>query len=98
MVKGKLLLHRKLVDEDESIIEMKIWEVPLTNHHPNGLKYSLVYIVDEQRVLGFDNHERKGDHVHIGDQVKPYSFKSIDQLLEDFQENIRFYKEGQNES
>jgi hypothetical protein len=44
----------------------------------------LVYIRDGQRLIGYDNHERKGDHRHSRDLTSPYTFRSVDHLIDDF--------------
>ena len=33
---------------------------------PHGYRYSLAYIVDGERVIGYDNGEGKGDHDTTG--------------------------------
>ncbi len=55
--------------------------VPPTTH---GLKYSLVYIVEGARVIGYDNERNKGDHRHFKGKETPYRFRSIEELLADF--------------
>jgi len=44
---------------------MKIWQVPVSEDKPHGYKYSLVYIVGGERLIGYDNAEGKGDHRHF---------------------------------
>ena len=80
------LNHRfRDVTDDGHIIEMVVWRVPdsvpPTTH---GLKYHLAYVVDGERVVGFDNERGKGDHCHLDGQEQPYAFVSLGQLLEDF--------------
>ena len=80
------LIHRfRDVTDDGHIIEMVVWRVPdpvpPTTH---GLKYRLAYVVDGERIVGFDNERGKGDHCHLDGQEQPYAFVSLDQLLEDF--------------
>ncbi len=41
---GELLFHRKNIEPNGNIVEMKIWKVPYSKDKPHGLKYSLVYI------------------------------------------------------
>ncbi|MFC4275225.1 toxin-antitoxin system TumE family protein [Achromobacter aloeverae] len=55
--------------------------IPPTSH---GFKYRLVYARDGRRVLGFDNERGKGDHMHLGSEERPYRFRGVTQLLEDF--------------
>lgn len=52
MVRGRLVLHEKITDEMGDTVEMKIWQVPLSEDKPHGYKYSLVYIVEGERVIG----------------------------------------------
>ena len=60
-----------------------------TPDKPHGFKYSLVYIKEGKRIIGYDNAERKGDHRHYEDKVYHYEFKSIDKLFEDFFNDVR---------
>ncbi|MBI5410728.1 MAG: hypothetical protein HZA21_01925 [Nitrospirae bacterium] len=70
------------------LIEMKVYEVPRAPATPHGSKYSLAYVRDGRRVLGYDNHERKGDHRHVGRLMTPYRFISVGQLIDDFLEDL----------
>ncbi|MBI3605554.1 MAG: hypothetical protein HY202_05955 [Nitrospirae bacterium] len=92
VTKGTLVLHEKVVEPDNSIIEVKVWSVPVTSDKPHGFKYSLVYIKNGERVLGFDNHEGRGDHRHFKGSETLYQFKTIDRLFEDFHEEVRRIK------
>jgi hypothetical protein len=75
----------KNINPDGSILEIVIWKVPKsvppTDH---GYKYRAVYVVDGVRIVGFDNERGKGDHCHMDGKELPYTFISVDQLLEDF--------------
>jgi len=94
-MKARLIFHVKHVDEQGNIVEMKIWRVRKTEDRPHGLKYSLVYIENNERIVGYDNSEGKGDHKHYLDKELPYSFKSVDKLIEDFLEDIQKAKRGE---
>ncbi len=88
--------HVKVIDELGNIIEIKMWQLPgTTDDRPHGYKYSLVYIVDGERVIGYDNAEGKGDHRHIKGAVKPYRFISLKKLAHDFYRDIERYKRGE---
>jgi len=39
--------------------------------------------------VGYDNERGKGDHKHIGGQEQAYVFQSVDQLLEDFWNDVK---------
>lgn len=88
MSKGRLVLHTKYIDKRGGIVEMKAYQVPKSLHTPNGYKYSLVYIFHGHRLIGYDNHERKGDHCHHRSMTRPYAFKSVDRLIEDFLSDV----------
>jgi len=71
-------------------VQLVIWQVPAPvppSEHP--FKYRLVYIVEGQRVVGYDNERGKGDHKHLGDQELPYVFSTVAQLMADFWEDVR---------
>lgn len=93
-MKARLVYHTKDVDDKGDIVEITIWEVPITRDKPHGFKYSMVYIVNNERVIGYDNSEGKGDHRHIRDKEFSYKFESIDKLFEDFKRDIAGLKEG----
>ena len=82
---AQLISRFKNVAPDGAIMEWVVWRVPEpvppTDH---GYKYRTVYIVDGQRVVGFDNERGKGDHCHLDGHELPYEFRGIEQLVEDF--------------
>lgn len=75
------------------IIEMVIWQLPEpTAERPHGLKYRLVYVVGDVRVVGYDNETGKGDHRHLREREMPYRFVDVDTLVADFYEDVRSCK------
>jgi hypothetical protein len=71
-------------------VEVVIWQVlePVPPcEHPH--KYRLVYVVNGQRLLGYDNERGKGDHKHIGGGESPYSFVNPQQLMADFMADLK---------
>ena len=93
-MKGELIKHDKITDELGNTVEIKLWKVQVTKDKPHGFKYSLVYIVNGERAIGYDNSERKGDHRHYKDKTEPYNFVNLEKLIEDFYHDIEKYKEG----
>ena len=87
-----LLLHEKIVEEDASIVEMKIWQVPKSAKNPNKIKYSLYWVKEGKILVGYDNHHPKGHHRHYGDRQEPYEFTTIENLVRDFKEDRRRLK------
>lgn len=72
------------------IVEIVIWQVPQPvppSRHP--YKYRLIYVVNGQRQLGYDNERGKGDHKHIGEHEVPYHFVSPQQLTADFMADLQ---------
>jgi uncharacterized protein DUF6516 len=55
----------------------------------HGYEYSLFYGRPGTRLVGFDNEQGKGDHMHISGMERPYSFASLDQLLAGFFAEVR---------
>lgn len=84
---------RKRVYPDDDIVEIRAWHVKKTEDKPHWLKYSLVYIREGKRVIGYDNSEGKGDHRHYQGKEEPYLFEGIDRLIEDFFNDVRRYRD-----
>ena len=80
-----LVTRFKNVNTDGSILELVVWKldapVPPTGH---CYKYRAVFVLNGQRVIGFDNERGKGDHCHLDGKEVAYTFVSVDQLVEDF--------------
>ncbi|MDP4025795.1 DUF6516 family protein [Methylobacterium sp. NEAU 140] len=80
-----LVIRRRVVFGDRDFAELVVWRVPKpVPPAKHGFKYRLVYIVDGERVIGFDNERGKGDHRHERGGEAPYRFAGIDRLLDDF--------------
>lgn len=101
-IRTNLLFHEKLtVVQSETniraICELKAWQLPVSKKYPLGLKYSLfcVDFLTRQVIIGFDNHYPKGPHKHIDNREVHYSYSSLDQLVEDFWNDLEersFYR------
>lgn len=96
LVRSKLIKHNKFKEDNGNITEVKIWQVRPSVDKPHGYKYSLVYIANGKRVIGYDNSEGKGDHRHYKDKEEAYAFKSIDRLFEDFYNDIRRVRKNED--
>ena len=86
---AQLITRFKNVNPDGSILELVVWKldtpVPPTEH---GYKNRAVYVLNGQRIVGFDNERGKGDHCHMEGIEVPYTFISVAQLIEDFIEAV----------
>jgi hypothetical protein len=93
-MKADLLFHRKNIEPDGDIVEMKLWRVPPSKEKPHGLKYSLVYVREGKRIIGYDNAEGRGDHKHYGQKEYRYQFVDVDTLVSDFLSDVEKAKRG----
>lgn len=48
----------------------------------------MAYVVDGVCRLRYDNEAGKGDHRHVGEIETPYRFSSLDQLIDDFWQDV----------
>ncbi|MCL4470052.1 MAG: DUF6516 family protein [Gammaproteobacteria bacterium] len=83
-------LYRLKESYGSGFIEIVIWRVPRPvspSEHP--YKYRLVYVVDGDRVVGYDNERGKGDHKYLGDREESYCFESPKQLMADFMADVK---------
>ncbi len=84
-MKAKRIFYDKAVLPDGAVVEMVIWQLPqITAARSHGLKYSLFYGRDGQRVVGYDNELGKGDHKHLREVETRYRFVSVEKLVADF--------------
>lgn len=93
-MKATLLFHDKKRDELGNIMETKLWRVSIGEHTPHGFKYSLVYVVNGIRAVGYDNERGKGDHRHIAGRELPYRFTTPEALIRDFLADVEAWKRG----
>ena len=68
-----LLNSKHVFDDDGSIQQLVIWELP----EPvpgciHNYKYRLYYGKEGERIVGYDNERGKGDHKHINGVEHPY--------------------------
>jgi hypothetical protein len=89
MARARRRFHDKSVFDDGAILELTIWELPLPDpERPHGLKYSLYYGKDGERIVGYDNERGKGDHRHVLGREEPYTFTGPQQLIDDFLKDV----------
>lgn len=84
-----LQARAKEVREDGAIVEIVVWSlpepVPPCGHR---FKYRLYYGHAGVDRVRYDNERGKGDHRHVNGIESAYAFVSIDQLLDDFEQDI----------
>jgi len=94
-MKAKLIFHRRNIEANGDIIEMKMWEVPVSRDRHEGIKYSLVYVRGGKRIVGYDNAEGKGHHRHHGNREALYRFRGVDILIKDFLRDVEKIRRGE---
>jgi len=70
----------KNVNPDGSILELVVWRAPQpVPPSPHLYKYRAVYVVNGERIVGFDNERGKGVHSHLDGVEAPYNFTTVEQ-------------------
>ncbi len=85
-----LVLQRIREAYGRGVIEGVILEVPSpVPPSEHRIKYRLVFIVDGERVVGYDNERGKGDHKHIRGAQRAYRSKDVPTLIRDFLRDVK---------
>ena len=84
------LIRRRVVLAEDAFAEVVVWRVvePVTPSS-HAYKYRLAYVVGGLCVLRYDNELGKGDHRHMGEREQPYGFTTPEQLMVDFEADVR---------
>ena len=85
---ARLRYHLKRIFPEGDLMEIKIWEVPKSEEFPEGVKYSLVYVKEGRRILGYDNERGKGHHKHYFDEEGGVEFEDWEDLVGRFLEDV----------
>jgi hypothetical protein len=94
-----LLFHDKGVTPDGFIVGMKIWRLPRADpERPHGLKYSLHFGRDGERLVGYDNERGEGDHRHFRGDERRYQFVTVEKLIADFLADVEAARHAFRES
>lgn len=91
-----LLLHERHVLSWNSFVELLVWHVP--NPVPGSahdFRYSLALVVDDTRVLRYDNEAGKGDHKHVGGREVRYEFVDLPSMQVDFWIDVERWENDQ---
>ncbi len=93
------IFNHKNIDENGNITEIKILKIPKTTDNPEGISYSLVYIKNDKRIIGYDNfggHKINTNchHKHIKNRIEIYEFIDEWKLIQDFMDDIKKINKG----
>lgn len=96
---AEIIFQHKYIDEYGNITDIKIMKTPVTNENPEGITYSLVYIIKGKRIIGYDNfegHKIDGNshHKHIRKRIENYKFIDEWKLIDDFNNDVEKLKKG----
>ena len=87
---ARKIIHAKEIWQDGTVVEMVVWAldrpVPGSGH---PFKYRLYCGRAGQCIVRYDNERDKGDHKHYGSEETYYPFKSLEQLIQDFETDVR---------
>ena len=97
-MKAARIFYDKALLPDGAVVEMTIWQLPrATLERPHGLKYSLFYGGQDDRIVGYDNESGKGDHKHIRDVQTRYKFVNVEAMVTDFLADVERIRNEHNE-
>ncbi len=93
-MKAERLLHRRIVLSDTAFVELVLWRVP----EPvppcrHSFKYRLAFVSEGICHIRYDNERGKGDHRHVGATEEPYDFSDPGQLIHDFEQDVRRWRD-----
>jgi uncharacterized protein DUF6516 len=98
MPKASVLIEEREYFEDASFVVRRVKHVPArVPGSRHDYKYSMSYVVQDKRVIGYDNERGKGDHRHYKDVETSYTFHSIERLLADFRADVEQERNGLHE-
>ncbi len=89
-MQATLIAKAKEVRDKGSVVELVVWRIAESLHPcTHFYKYRLYFGAVGQCWVRYDNERGKGDHRHFNEVEAPYIFVSIDQLLSDFQHDVK---------
>ncbi|EAQ4297201.1 hypothetical protein FC859_17435 [Salmonella enterica] len=84
-----LIKKRDYFPGEDAFTSITVWAVdPSIRGSWHGYKYSMAYVVRGVCVMRYDNEAGKGDHKHIGDAELPVTFSGMDDLINQFFDDV----------
>jgi hypothetical protein len=74
---------------DGSYIDIAVDLIAPDCWRPHGVRYRMAWVKNGKCRVLFDNHHGKEDHFHINGKEHPYTFTTVEQLAQDFAEEVR---------
>jgi hypothetical protein len=89
-MKAVQLVRTRITYSETVFAELVLWRLPKpAAGSAHAFKYRLAYVVRGVCVLRYDNEAGKGDHRHFGGNERAYDFTTPEQLIADFQQDIK---------
>ena len=89
-MKAVQLVSTRIAYSESAFAELVLWRLPKPiERSVHGFKYRLAYVVHGVCVLRYDNEAGKGDHRHVDGTEHVYAFTTPEQLIADFQRDIK---------
>lgn len=89
-MKATLLARTKEVRDDGSIVEIVIWELPEPlPPRAHFFRYRLFFGKPGEERIRYDNERGKGDYRHVNGRGLSYVFRTVEQLLDDFEYDVQ---------
>ncbi len=86
---ARLIYYNEEITPEGDMVIKKAWKINKNRDFPHGIKYSLAYIHNGKRILGYDNERSKGDHKHYFEDEEKYNFVDVNKLSDDFDKDIK---------
>lgn len=94
-MKATLIAKSKEIHDDGSVIEIVVWKLSEPTPPCDHLyKYRLYFGSSGVCRVRYDNERGKGDHKHINSTETVYIFSTIDQLLDDFENDVEAWSKS----
>jgi len=94
-MKAEPLIDERHVLDADTFVEIVVWRLPRpAPGSAHRFKYRLALVHKEVCVLRYDNEAGKGDHRHVGDIERRYTFTDADRLLSDFWRDVERWRQG----
>ncbi len=88
------LFNRRVPVTEQAFAELVLWELPEpAEGSEHTYKYRLAFVVAGTCVLRYDNEAGKGDHKHLQGKEVKYRFVSAEQLVADFFDDVRRWRD-----
>lgn len=87
------LMNERHVLDPQTFVEIVVWRLPRPlRGSMHRFKCRLALVSKGVCVLRYDNEAGKGDHRHLRDSEKPYTFTDPEALLADFWHDVEKWR------